>query len=332
MYKRFTLNELRTVQNHFLGDFYSVLKKERCMLANDLFKKIFKEGKEIYYMFRGDFTFRLQDNGNEYVLMDEREKIQVILDDEGKREFQSLMKNYILKKEKITGQKSIEQILLDEFHTGKYSTIWGKNYMVYDIETDTNIENLKDTKFLLAYAMHPTWDNKMTYEYIDQEGLKNFVQKMLDFDGYIVGFNSIAFDNIVSVYNVGGTEENIKKLNEKSIDLFLFVQAMTGKRIGLNKIAEALVNVSKTLTSGAEWEVLYKKYQEENDLAALEEFKKYCKNDVRMTMLVFLYLMHFKKLYIEGEEITFTLEDLVDKSNKEIKETWRMVGQSIFNN
>src|SRR5574344_1219014 len=123
MYKRFTLNELRTVQNHFLGDFYSVLKKERCMLANDLFKKIFKEGKEIYYMFRGDFTFRLQDNGNEYVLMDEREKIQVILDDEGKREFQSLMKNYILKKEKITGQKSIEQILLDEFHTGKYSTI-----------------------------------------------------------------------------------------------------------------------------------------------------------------------------------------------------------------
>jgi len=89
----------------------------------------------------------------------------------------------------------------------------------------------------------------MEYEYIDQDGLKAFVQKMLDFDGYIVGFNSIAFDNIVSVYNVGGTEEDIKKLNDKSIDLFLFVQAMTGKRLGLNKIAEALVNVSKTLTS-----------------------------------------------------------------------------------
>lgn len=28
--------------------------------------------------------------------------------------------------------------------------------MVYDIETDTNIENLKETKFLLAYAMYPT--------------------------------------------------------------------------------------------------------------------------------------------------------------------------------
>jgi hypothetical protein len=54
---------------------------------------------------------------------------------------------------------------------------------------------------------------------------------------------------MVSVYTVGGGEDDIKKLNEKSIDLFLFVRAMTGKRLGLNKIAEALVNVSKTLSS-----------------------------------------------------------------------------------
>lgn len=330
MYKRFTLNELKTVQNTFISNFYGILKKEHCMMANDLFKKIFKEGKEIYYMNRGDFTFRFQNNNEEYVLMDEREKIQVVLDEEGKREFQGLVKNFILKKEKIIWQKSIEQILLDEFHTGKYSTIWWKNYMVYDIETDTNIENLKETKFLLAYAMHPTAGNKMTYEYVDQEWLKTFVQKMLDFDGYIIGFNSIAFDNMVSVYNIWWSDDDIKKLDEKTIDLFLFVRAMTGKRLGLNKIAEALVNVSKTLTSWAEWEVLYKKYIEENDIDALEEFKKYCKNDVRMTMLVFLYLMHFKKLFIEGEEITFTLEDLVNKSRQQIKETNHMIWQNMF--
>jgi hypothetical protein len=299
------------------------------MMPNDLFKKIFREGREIYYMYRGDFTFRFQDTGKEYILMDEKEKIQIVLDETGKREFQSLMKSFILRKEKITGQKSIEQILLDEFHTGNYSSIWGKPYMVYDIETDTNIENLKETKFLLAYAMHPNSGNKMTYEYIDQEGLKAFVQKMLDFDGYIVGFNNIAFDNIVSVYNTGGNEDDIKKLNEKSIDLFLFVRAMTGRRIGLNKISEALVSVSKTLWSWAEWEVLYKKYIEEHDLKALEEFKKYCKNDVRMTALVFIYLMHFKKLFIEGEEITFTIEDLVEKSRNEVKESSQMVGQQL---
>ena len=170
----------------------------------------------------------------------------------------------------------------------------------------------------------------MTYEYVDQEWLQDFVKKMLDFDGYIVGFNSIAFDNIVSVYNVGGNDDDIQKLHDKSIDLFLFVRAMTGKRLWLNKIAEALVNVSKTLTSWAEWEILYKKYIEEHDLDALEEFKKYCKNDVRMTMLIFLYFMHFKKIFIEGDEITFTLEDLQHQSRQAAKETGRMVWQNMF--
>lgn len=92
-------------------------------MPNDLFKKIFREGKEVYYMFRGDFTFRFQDTGTEYVLMDEKEKIQIILDDEEKRAFQSLVKNFILKKERIIGQKTIEQILLDEFNEGQYSSI-----------------------------------------------------------------------------------------------------------------------------------------------------------------------------------------------------------------
>ena len=331
MYKRFSLDELKTVQNTFVNNFYTILKKEHCQLANDFFKKIFREGDEIYYMYRGDFTFRFQNTGKEYVLMDEKQKIQIVLDEQGKRDFNTLIKNFVLKKEKITWQKSIEQILLDEFTTGTYSTIWWKPYLVYDIETNTDISNLKDTKFLLAYAMYPTTDNKMTYEYIDQAWLKAFVQKMLDFDWYIVGFNSIAFDNIVSVYNAGGTEDDIKKINEKSIDLFLFIWAMTGKRLWLNKIAEALVNVSKTLSSWAEWEILYKKYVENNDLDALEEFKKYCKNDVRMTALIFIYLMHFKKLFIEGEEITFTLDDLIEKSRQEVKSTTNhMIGQNIF--
>jgi len=330
MYKRFTLDELKTVQNTFISNFYSILKKEHCMMATDLFKKIFKEGNEIYYMYRGDFTFRFQKNNSEYVLMDEKEKIQILLNEQDTREFQGMVKNFILKKEKITWQKTIEQILLDEFHTGRYSTLWWKNYMVYDIETDTNIENLKETKFLLAYAMYPTAGNKMTYEYVDQEWLQDFVKKMLDFDGYIVGFNSIAFDNMVSVYNVGGSDDDIKKLHDKSIDLFLFVRAMTGKRLWLNKIAEALVNVTKTLTSWAEWEILYKKYIEENDLNALEEFKRYCKNDVRMTMLIFLYFMHFKKIFIEGDEITFTLEDLIHQSHQAAKETGRMIWQNMF--
>lgn len=49
-----------------------------------------------------------------------------------------------------------------------------------------------------------------------------------------------------------------------------------------------------------------------------------------MTMLIFLYFMHFKKLFIEGEEITFTLEDLEKQSRQEIKNTSHMIGQNMF--
>jgi hypothetical protein len=35
--------------------------------------------------------------------------------------------------------------------------------------------------------------------------------------------------------------------------------------------------------------------------------------------------MHFKKIFIEGDEITFTLEDLQHQSRQAAKETGRMV-------
>jgi len=69
------------------------------------------------------------------VLMDEREKVQLVLDEQGKRDFQNVIKNYLIKKEKVNGQKSIENILLDAFQSGVLSNILGKSYLVYDIET-----------------------------------------------------------------------------------------------------------------------------------------------------------------------------------------------------
>lgn len=114
----------------------------------------------------------------------------------------------------IKGKKkllSVEDTLYAEFKKGTFSSLLDKPYLVYDIETTMGAGNQLDTyKFLLAYSLevHPktgsknTDEQKMKYEYIDQAGLKKFVQKLLNFDGYIVGFNSIAFDNPVSVLNV----------------------------------------------------------------------------------------------------------------------------------
>lgn len=75
------------------------------------------------------------------------------------------------------------------------------------------------------------------------------------------------------------------------------------------------------------------KYQETGEKKYLEEFKKYCKNDVRMTALVMLYFLHFKKIFIDGEEFSYSIEEFVQKSNNSFmtqQETSTIQNQSIF--
>jgi hypothetical protein len=37
----------------------------------------------------------------------------------------------------------------------------------------------------------------------------------------------------------------------------------------------------------------------------LNQIKEYCKNDVRMTALLFMYLLYFGKVYMDGEEYNY---------------------------
>jgi len=315
MYKRFSLDEIKSIQNTFIQNLYNNMKKERCISLIDFFKKIFRDWSDIYYCSRTEVTFSCSKTENDKIILrDEKEKIEVVLDEESKKELHNIIKNFVIKKEKQTWQKTIEQILMDEFSWWWYNTIDGKPYIVYDIET-TMSDDVKDAKFLLWYAMHPAENNKMEYEYISQENIWEFVQKMIDFDWYIIWYNNIWFDNPVSIYNCWGTQEHLNEINKKSIDLYVFLNKLTGKRLWLNKVATALVGIQKTLESGAEWETLWKQYKETGDTKFLEEFKTYCKNDVRMTALLMLYLLHFKKVFIEWEEKTFDEEDFLKLSN-----------------
>jgi hypothetical protein len=320
MYKRFTLEEVKSIQNSFVQNLYNNMKKERCISLIDFFKKIFRDGSDIYYCNRTEVTFSCSKGENDTIILrDEKEKIEVVLDEESKKELHNIIKNFVIKKEKQFWQKTIEQILMDEFSWWWYATIDGKPYLVYDIET-TLSDDIKNAKFLLGYAMYPAENNKMQYEYINQENLAEFVQKMIDFDWYIVGYNNIRFDNPVCVGNCWWTQAHLDEINKKSIDLYVFLHKLTGKRLWLNKVATALVGIQKTLESGAEGETLWKKYQETGETKYLEEFKTYCKNDVRMTALLMLYLLHFKKVFIEWEEKNFDEEDFLRLSNSTEKE------------
>lgn len=176
-------------------------------------------------------------------------------------------------------------------------------------------DRLEDTEFYIGYSMEELNDGSMHYECILKENLNEFVEKMLTFDGYIVGFNQIWFDNPVSVYNAGGSQTDIDALNAKSIDLYVFIQQMTKKRIGLNKLSEALIGISKTLESGADVETMRNQRKQTGEEDILNEIKKYCKNDVRMTALLFMYFLYFKKIYIDEQEYLYDIPTFIEYAN-----------------
>lgn len=333
MYKRFTIRDLSTIKNNFIQNLTYVIKKENCQLLNDFLKLIFKNSDNAYYFFRGEPTFRIFKSGETVTLVDEKEKNEIILDREWLASLNYLVKNAIIKKNQKVVQKSIETILLDEFKAWTFANVLWKPFLVYDIETKANTENIKETEFLIAYSLEPQ-DTKMTYEYVDKKGLDKFVQKLLDFDGYIVWYNNIFFDNPVCIYNTTKNEDDLKILNDKSLDVFVFIRNLTWKRLWLNKVSSALVWVQKTLQSWLEGEKLYNEYIKTQNEDLLKEFKEYCKNDVRMTALVLLYLIHYKRIFIEWDEINFTIEDLLEKSKSvwHKKEEKKIISkdQSIF--
>lgn len=333
MYKKFSLEEIQSVKNDFIPHLYNIIKKEKCQWINDLVKFIFKEWNDVYFFERWDPSFRISKKWEILELTDEKERIQVMVPINDKSKLQNLLKTYIIKKERQLWQRSIEQILFDEFKTGDYNTILDKPYLVYDIETTVWAwNNLDSYKFLLAYSMSP-WNEKMDYHYIWENDLKSFAQKLLDFDGYIIWFNSFAFDNPITAKQWWLNEEELEIINKKSLDIFYFIRNITGKRIGLNKLSEAFIGIKKTLESWTEWEILWKQYKETWDEKFLNEFKKYCKNDVRMTAFILLYLLHFKKVFIEWEEKTFEIKDFVKlaKPKWDIqKDSEQFSNQSIF--
>jgi len=121
---------------------------------------------------------------------------------------------------------------MDEFTQGGFRKLLEKPYLVYDIETSLIPDNnrLEEVEFYVGYSMEETGDGKMEYNCIMPEEVAAFVDKMLNFDGYLIGFNQIYFDNPVSVYNANrsnglscSVKDAIQQLNEKSIDLYVFI-------------------------------------------------------------------------------------------------------------
>ena len=337
MYKKFTIDELSTIQNNLIPHLHTIIQREKYQWVNDFFKIAFHEWNEVMYFDRGNPLITIQLIDNQIHITDEIDNIQIQIPSNDKSELNRLMIRYISKKQRQIWQKTIEQILMDAFVEWKFYDILWKPYIVYDIETSLiswEVSSANFPEYYLWYSMEENQPWKMTYSCIMKEDLWDFVQKMLDFDGYIVGYNQIYFDNPVSIYNVWLSENEIKILNEKSLDLYVFFQQLTGKRMWLNKVSDSLVWVKKTLDSWADVESLWKDWKSSNDNKILKKIQEYCKNDVRMTALVLLYLIHFKKVDIDNEEFSFDIPEFIELSqptDKKIPNSANIQNSSLFN-
>ncbi len=324
MYKKFTIDQLTTIQNNLIPHLYTVIQREKCQWVNDFFKIVFRNWHEVMYFDRGNPLLNIQLIDNDIYITDEVDNIQIQIPANDKSSLNRIMIRFISKKQRQIWQRSIEQILMDTFVEWKFFSALWKPYIVYDIETalisgEVNEKNFPE--YYLWFSMEEIEAGKMQYSCIMMEDLKDFVQKLIDFDGYIIWYNQIYFDNPVSVYNVWLTNDEVKILNEKSLDLYVFFQQLTWRRMWLNKVSDSLVSVSKTLDSWADVESLWKQWKESNDKKILKKIQEYCKNDVRMTALVLMYLLHFKKVDLDNEEYTFDIDKFIELSRPMEKKT-----------
>ncbi len=335
MYKNIDLKDINSFKNSFVKTFAFFVSKSQAPNISAFFRLMFKEWESVYFCESNNVSFKISMMWDDIELIDEKEKIRVILKGEDKYELWNMIKPILQgKKQKNISNDSIEKMILNEFKNWYFKDLLDKPFLIYDIETSMwNNNDWASFKYYLWYYMESD-GQKMAYHYVGQEDLEKFVDYMLNFDGYIIGFNSIGFDNPVSIYNTKWSleefEKKIEELNKKSLDIYLFVRNLTKKRLSLNKMAEWLIWVSKTLESWAEWSKMFEEYLSSWNEELLEEVKKYCKNDVRMTALVFLYLLYFKKINIWDTDYPYTIDDFIALSNNVVEEEIETQTQSLF--
>lgn len=317
MYKRFTVAQLTQISNQFLVNLESIFKKERVYTLRDLLKLIFKQWNNVIYWQWSQPLFRFVQQDNWLLLItDEKDRTELLLDEDWIRSLNALCKK---DSSKITKHnKSVLEIIVEEYQSGEYRTILDKPYLVYDIETLYATNDLRWLEFELGYTIVSSDTNEdfhKNFRYVWPEWLSKFVDFCMWFDGYIVWFNSLAFDNPVIAYNAGLDDDAIEYLNSKSIDLFMFIWNLTNRRIWLNKVATWLVGLVKVLEwGGMEWAKLLLEYKKSWDIKILNKVKKYCKWDVEMTLGTLLYFIKYQEFYLDGEHYTYTVEEFVRHS------------------
>ncbi len=316
MYKRMTIDQLKQTNTGFFKNLHAVYSKKGHQHFQAFMHKLLENTNSHYFFTSWNPLLRIQKHEEEYRLVDEVDKIEILCDQEGINEIHNILKNMRLVNKAATENKTIIEGLFQKCMNGDLQYIMEKPFVTYDIETTYTDEGwLASQYFEMAYSVSTQDVTKgLQYNYIDRVSMHRYLDYLLEYPGWIIGYNHIWFDNPVLINNVpwyGQAELEI--LNKKSIDPFLLLHKLLRRRLKLTKVAESLVSMGKTLDSWAEGAKLLQDWKNTGDEKTLRIVKKYCKNDVRITLGVFLYLLEHKKIHIEGESKEFTLEEMIQR-------------------
>ena len=331
MYKRITLTELMSMQTTFFQRLAALQAKQWHASFKQFMRELERDATRIYFFDRNAPQIRITFNkyDGSCMLVDDQECIDMVCSEDDMTTIHNLLKNTQRLKTFEKNDNLLDTLMLG-YASGNHRTIAGKPYIVYDIETTYGWDSAGQ-HFEMAYSIDTAQPGE-EWRYIDRDSMQRYADHLLEYDGWIIGYNSFSFDNPVLLKNVWYGQKELDILNAKSLDPFLLFWSLTWRRISLNNVAQWLINAWKTLSSWAEWSDLLKKRKETGSENALQKVKEYCKNDVRITLGVILYLLEYQHIQFEWEQFQVTPETFIkqwvpkasqtDDSKKAASTTW----------
>ena len=175
--------------------------------------------------------------------------------------------------------------------------------MVLDIETQKGFHEVDRKKlYQLKVSVACVYDsqNDSYHAFEEREMLK--MEELLKQADVVVGFNIRDFDMEVLVpYFVTPVK------NFPILDLLVEIEKVRGHRVSLQSVAQSTLKLSK---SGSGWDAinLYKD-------GRIDELKKYCMDDVRITKEVYEYGLKYNKIYFMSNRDYQTHEVAINWSN-----------------
>lgn len=177
------------------------------------------------------------------------------------------------------------------------------NEIVFDIETIGDITDLETMEITVVSIYEYEHDKYSSFE----RGELGKLWPILEKSSRLIGYNSDHFDlPILNRYYPGDL------MGFPSLDLLKVIKDSVGRRIRLNDVAEATLDISKS----ADGLQAMKWWKE----GKIDEIKKYCEQDVKVTKEVYEFGKNNKQLFyknLTGEVLPFAVNFEMPNSGKE---------------